>query len=189
MREKFYTDINEIVIFCDITTWMGTSIGAQHYYGKIKYKPYDGGFEEELSIRLTQRAAIQHNKGLRRFGRPSSEYVKAGELTANFMDKETLRETAIKCFHNGQVRDRWDEKDVQFPAKAVFLIEGNTGYAQPQAILACKPGLERQMEQLNELFDAGDGWYWEKGGDSGSRLDNLSSQWYRIMEKIKHECL
>lgn len=188
MGKKFYTDINEIVVFCDITTFMGSaSLGAQHYYGKIEYKPYDGGLEEDLYIRLTQRAAIEHNKGLQRFGRPSREFVKAGEITANFMDKETLRETAIKCFHDGQMRDRWDEKDIQFPVKAIFLIEGDTGYAQPQAILACRPGFEQYMEQLNALFEAGDGWWWEK--DTSNHLDDLSSQWYRIMEKVKHECL
>lgn len=185
MVERFYTDIDDLVVYCDISTWMGTSIGAQHYYGKIKHKPHDGGFEEDLSIRLTQRAAIEHNKGLRRLGRPSREFVKAGELTANFMDKETLRQTAIDCFKAGTMRDRWDEKNIPFPKTAVFLIEGDNTRAQPQEVIACKPGFEHYMERLNDLFAGGNGWWWEK--DSNSRLDTLSSRWYRIMEGLKNE--
>lgn len=184
--KEFHTDISEIAIYCHITTFMGgASLGAQHYYGKIKYKPYDGGFEEDLYIRLTQRAAIEHNKGLRRFGRPSQEFVKAGEITSNFMDKETLRDTAIKCFHEGRMRDRWDEKDIVIPKTAKFLIEGDTSYAQPQEILACVAGYEARKDELNALFEAGNGWHWE--ADSAGRLDSLSSRWYRIMEAIKHE--
>jgi hypothetical protein len=185
MGNPFYKDIDDLVVYCHISTWMGTSIGAQHYYGKIKYKPHEGGFEEELSVRLTQRAAIEHNKGLRRFGRPSSEFVKAGELTANFMDKDTLRQTAIDCFKAGKMRDRWDEMDIVLPKSAVFLIEGDTGLAQPQEVIACKAGFENYMERLNSLFTDGNGWWWEK--DSNTRLDSLSSRWYRLMEDVRRE--
>ena len=184
-RRDLYTDISDVAIFCHITTFMGgMSLGAQHYYGKLKYKPYDDGFEEDLYIRLTRRAAIEHNKGLRRFGRPSREFVHAGEITSNFMDKETLRDTAIKCFREGRMRDRWDEKDICIPKTARFLIEGDTGVAQPQEVLACAPGYESHMDDLNALFAEGNGWYWET--DSAKRLEDLSSRWYRIMEAIKH---
>lgn len=178
----FYKSIDEIAVFLYITTWMGTSIGAQHYYGKMKYKVFDGGFDEDLSIRLTQRAAIEHNKGLRRLGRPSSEFVKAGELTTNFMDKETVRETGIACFKKGKLRDHWDEKFITIPSTVKFLVEGDHGLAQPQRILACKPGLESAMDQLNELFDAGNGWDWDH--DSHKRLDKISSDWYRVMATL-----
>lgn len=181
LRRHSYIDITPFTAYCKITTWVGTaSVGAQHWYAKVIFEP--NKVDEDLSIKLDRRAAIEHNKGLQRFGRPSREYVKPGEWTTNFRDEDAVRVAAIACFRAGKMRDHWDEKDFSLNG-AIFMIEGDPGTAQPQEILCCAAGFESEMEQLNGLFTDGAGWWWEK--NSEERLDDLSSRWFDIMASVE----
>lgn len=183
MSREIYVDIDRFVVFCHVTSWIG-SIGAQHYYGRMIFEPND--VREELTYKLDRRAAVEHNKGLHRYGRPAHEYVKQGERTTNFLDTDQLRAAAIACFKAGKMRDRWDEKNLSFNG-AIFLIEGDHGICQPQEILACAPGFESKTEQMNKLFTEGDGWYWERerNHDKNKGLDALNSQWYQVMQTVE----
>lgn len=178
-----HIDIDPFVAYCHITTWVGTSIGAQHYYAKIKFGPSERWTPgEDLMVKLSHRMAVEHNKGLRREGRPSQEFVKAGEWTSNFATEDDVRARAIEVFREGKMRDRRGEKDLSL-RDAVFLVEGESGICQPQSILVCVAGYEDEMNILNALFTEGDGWWWER--DKNSKLDRLSEDWYAIMKAVE----
>jgi len=119
------------VVYLEITSWIGMSIGATHYYGELKC----GDKKVDLLHPLTRKEAANLNK------ESLFDYMyKAGENYPGYVNRDKLIKQAIKTFID------------HFPT-ADILISGRSYCADPQEILV---GPEDLKEFVNSLVKEAD---------------------------------
>jgi hypothetical protein len=129
-------------VFIEITTWMGMSLGAIHYYGELKgYKSEDEGSRIGIVLEhgLTQREATVLNKA----GDFHYALYKKGAMYRGFSSKEEIIELGLKV---------WKE---YFP-NATILILGRNYAAEPQKVLVGPPNYMEKVNAWVEQFPHGD---------------------------------
>jgi hypothetical protein len=158
------------IVYCDITSFTEIgSIGAEHWYGKLKQGwgdwnlAYDN--QVELLHPLTQKEATYLNK---KSNNKFSRYKK-GELSHRFDTEEEVEKFAINI---------WREK---FP-DGLVLISGSSGTCQPQKPLdAVDKKLLGKLVVIWNKFKP----FWEDGNDGWDKHEKpmrlLCSQWYKLL--------
>lgn len=119
-------------IVLEISSWAGTSIGAEHYYGRLMGYADNKITYVELKKTLTQREADCLNK-------KDESYVKLkqGDESTRFNSKKEIREKAIEI---------WKQ---HFPYDE-FLLEGRFAVCNPQKCLVAPDGLK---DKINSLYE------------------------------------
>lgn len=103
-------------VYLEISSWIGISIGAIHFYGKMKCSDGDEFKSIEMLHPLTISQARELNKN------EKYRLYDAGDMYYGYDSKNEIRKQAIETY-----------KDL-FPG-ATVLIEGHIAYADPQPIL------------------------------------------------------
>lgn len=156
------------VVNLEITSFQGVSVGAEHYYGKLKsYDPYQT-FEIEKVLTEREAAALRIKDDWPGF--------KAGDKTTRFNTRDEIIEIAER-----------DYKKIFVGAKVLTL--GSSTSAEPQEILdAPKP----IMRKGNEMFQEVEAMGWiQRGGffyrhpEHQSRLNQLCREYSKLLAGVK----
>jgi len=124
------------IVFLDITTWSGISIGAEHYYGKLK--EHGGNYKSvELEWPMSQKMATYLNKKDRTRSGDSYDCYKKGCPTVRFDTEQEVKDWALEV---------WKE---HFPDHDLLLI-GTDCINEP---IRCLDGDSMLSESINQLVD------------------------------------
>lgn len=149
---------NGKIVYLEITTWIGVSLGAMHFYGELVGYIDDEYTKVELKRKLTSAAV----KELHEYGWSS---VRAGDLFHGFDTRDDIRDEALAT---------WQE---HFPA-ALVLLEGRSAIGNPQKVLA---GPEDFKTRVNQ-------WYEEDkdlGGYEGEQEDRVDAIFYEYQKYLR----
>lgn len=146
-----YTDK---VFTCNITTWVGTSFNAIHFYGKME----DG---IDLTYLLTEYQVAELNKKDSEGFIPGICSYSPGDECNRYDSLEEVRNSAIQYLQE-KYKDKYD-----------FLIEGDRG-ACPQFIIWAKD--KKIKDQLNRIYKE-----YEKANDK--KCYELIYKWERLAFK------
>ena len=147
------------IVYLNITTWSGISIGAEHCYGTLIYIAE----AIELTRKLPVEECIKLNKKDTNFGVRYSP----GDLTERFNSYDDIRILAIDTFK------------YHFP-DADILVEGGC-VADPVRILVAPNDL---MINGNALFKEAEdiGWYTH----NESRMEEISIMWENLFKDFEN---
>lgn len=164
---KYKTDL---VCYVRMTSWVGMSIGAVHFYAKLKFKDLK---EVEVEHTLTKKEAkVLTKKDNAAIGYGSYEY-EAGDTTGRFDSKEEVFACALEVFEEAG----W---------KAKVLVVGNSSCLNPQECIWCID--KSKIEPLNELYEKLEKMYmqtddpWDKFGNGV--VERIFEDWWRIVNKL-----
>ncbi len=144
--------------FLEVYSWVGTCMGASHYYGDIWYD----GQTVHVTRQLTASEAVEMNKE----NYPCLNY-QPGDDTPGFETEAGLRAAAIKTLKR------------QLP-EATILIEGWHGCYDPRPVLF---GPEDYMVRANdivaraEIVD-----FWDGGRDKEMQV--LADEWNSLCKEF-----
>jgi hypothetical protein len=138
---------SEVVLEVTSFTFIG-SIGAEHYYGKLKR--YVGGFDDivEVSMPMTQDDADKLNR------KDQCDTYQAGDSTIRFDSEEAVVRRA---------RQVWRK---HFP-KARVLFLGRSGVMQPQKVLVGPAAYKKAVNAMWRRMERLD---WRDNEDEMSKL-------------------
>jgi hypothetical protein len=146
------------VVYLVITSWQGISLGAEHYYAKLKGDAYGEYTTYDLHKVMTEEDAEILRK------KDDWRHYKAGSLTDRFNTKEEARESAILALPTA------------FP-HAVALLEGNPAYVEPHYCLWVKN--LAYIEKLNKV--------WKDAtllvNDDGTKMMALYRKFEKLLER------
>lgn len=147
------------VIWLEVRSWNGLSIGAIHFYGTLK-----GQYRRGEEIDVTKILTTEEAKWM---SRSDDWHYKAGDTSSRFEDFDALLDHAKEqVFRN-------------FP-QCRLLIQGDKCVAQPVLTVWCSNS--EDLERMNKLYQEGVDlcdWDWDKSGCS-ARLDQVSKEWCSI---------
>lgn len=146
--------------YLDITTWVGLSPGAEHYYGTLKGPD---GENHDVWDSLTAEAARQRNR------LENVTHYEAGDETRRFATKTALREAAVAQFKE------------KYPNK-VILVEGSRSTLMPQLVLV---GPRPYKHAVNKLYRRIEILYRKTKGDWHPKMDQLCAEWKRLSNEFK----
>ncbi len=142
-------------VFLEVDTWSGLSIGATHYYGRLKTKSNDRvDVERVLSVEEAAR--------LTKDELPDAPAYEEGFESIRFYSEEDVVVAA---------KNSWKK---HFP-DYIVLLEGSSSCLDPMRIIDVQPaGLD--YEELNRICQEWvDNGYW--GGEDQEKAEALSSLW------------
>lgn len=153
----------ENVIFVKVDTFVGTGVGAVHYYGILRQ--LCGGRSVDVTHKLTQIEADRLNKKwLTKDMRESlSAGYQKGECSSRFFSREAAINAAKKQFKKC------------FP-KAAVLVLGSSGVVEPQRILV---GPKEFKDKINKLVKKYDKLDWDIRTDR-KEIEELEKKWEKL---------
>ena len=149
------------IVELEITSWQGVSLGAEHYYGKLRGYFDDDFVSVEVEAKMTQRQAVALGK------KDDWHHYKAGSMTSRFDTKEEVETTAILTF-----------KD-KFPNASV-LLKGHWAAHEPKKCLSADD-LEL-MDNLNKVFIEYDKIKYRDTEEYWNLVDPLADKFYTILK-------
>jgi hypothetical protein len=155
------------IVYLQISTWRGISIGAVHYYGKLAGR-VDGTYtESQLYRTLTRAQAALMNKQRREEFPGEHEPIKykAGKLTKSFESETEIVELAT---------ERWQ---IHFP-HATVLVRGMAACADPQIVLAGPADFKSQVNVLAQEFEQIGGY----DNGNGRRAEELYKEYQQLLK-------
>ena len=154
---------SEKVVYLDITTWQGSSVGAVHWYGELKQK---GQRPITLEAPLSTSHATYVNKQAQRRGLGIP--YEPGDMYSGFMEREHVIGLARACWK------------IVYP-DAVLLLEGRTGIVEPMPILEAPETWD--VAGLNELWALCEELGWWNGGNE-RKVQLASEGWFRQVNDL-----
>jgi len=160
-----------LVATLQISTYVGTSIGAFHYYGRLYFGSEYEGHELEYKLSVSQAKAL--NKNDYDFGREYATPTKPGEMDGRFDTEEHIRLEAIA---------QWK---AIYP-EAIILVEGDHMHHGVQDRVLDGPkklvsSLQKLVDRQNELG----GGYYDNNEKNWKSLDALSKKWRSTINEWK----
>jgi hypothetical protein len=148
-------------VFIEITSWQGISLGATHYYGKLK------GYDDNNEVLFIDIEKPLGEKEAKKLSKKDDFTYREGTLTARFDSKQEVIDIAI---------EKWK---TYFP-NAEFLIQGEWAIADPQNCLIAPNGLK---EKINKLYLESE----EIGGyeKSPKRMDEIFREYQNLIREYK----
>ncbi|MFH1560694.1 MAG: hypothetical protein ABID84_04730 [Chloroflexota bacterium] len=161
----------QLVATLQLSTYVGTSFGALHYYGKLYLGSGQEGHDLEYELSVAQAKAL--NKNDYDFGREYAIPMKPGEMDGRFDTPEHVRREAIA---------QW--KGV-YP-EALVLVEGEHLHHGVQERVLDGPeklvgALQKLIDRQNELG----GGYYDNNRGNWKEIDALGEEWGRIVDEWK----
>ena len=147
-----------------ISTWMGVSLGAEHWYGRLSTD--DGKRDERMRHSMTSEEAKNENKKDREMGQTFFRWKK-GAMTQGYSSRQ-------------QIIDQAREEFKTFEPKATVLIEGMVGCGSPQTILEGPDWFKTMGNMINDAWPG-----WRAGKDE--ECERLGAQWAKLIERIEAE--
>lgn len=151
----------------EIHTWVGTSIGAEHYYGEIKFYGKDKKLQRHsVTHAMTAKEAKELNRKDRDVLHLSGRY-KPGDETSRFSTEQEVVKSAIEWFK------------ANHPAE--FLIQSAWACCSAAPLLVW-PDTFQHAEQVNALAKE-----WNIiGGYEGNeeRADEIDEEFMTLMKGI-----
>jgi len=155
-------NIKNPVFYLDVHTYQGVSIGAIHYYGKMKLSDYCSeesiippcgvDFKIELYFKMSARDAKSLNK------HDNYRTYKAGNYSSRYETKEQLIEQSINImkvhFSNG------------------LLIKGDNTYCEAFPVIYYPPTFDKAAARMNELSKM-------------AKADKNWKEWDDLLKKFK----
>ena len=144
------------IAYLDITSWVGYSFEASHYYGKLKDRTRGKFLDNwiELERQLTAADIKAFNKEDRSFR------YEVGDLTTRFNSEQSVIDKALSMVEELEI-------DV--------LYEGDPTYAEPQKIIFSNTGFD--INKANEIFEKFDVLDWDKNEEE---KEVTQKQWTKI---------
>ena len=136
------------VVYCKISSWVGTVTGAEHYSADLRQREEGDGWKtikKKVWHTLTQSEADRLNRRTIQDSLHPDPTWEVGEEVGYFFSRERAVKGAVAVY-----------KEL-FPG-AIILVEGDIGTYQPQYIL---DGPAEAMEAINRLYkcvEEIDGW-------------------------------
>lgn len=152
-------EYDEIIMWLDIDSWVGYSLGAKHYYGKVQYVNRDGKkvCKELLKI-LTEKDCKQFE------GTDSSYIWRPGDEYPGFDTKEELILFAIEY-----LKEYCPEKKL--------ILQGSGSSASVSQVL-----YGPYMKEINELYEMNEKYCYSSHYDA--EMDELDQLYYKILDII-----
>ena len=152
------------MIHLEVSTWMGTSSDASHYYGRLVGNDHVNEYTAiELKRKCTKKDAIEENKKEVGF---SAFRIRPGSLTTGFGSIGALRRAAIKC---------WKE---YFP-QGKILIEGSATIAEPQRVIDGPKKIKDTINRLTKRSEESGGW-----DVNEDKMEKICDKWTAIVGKL-----
>ena len=153
----------EKIVYLDITSWAGLSLGAIHYYGTL-WGHKNGDMEKvELTRFLSARAAAKLTK------LHGTDWVyRAGRPYHGFDTRDEIIELAKRTYRD------------HFPA-ANILILGKIVVADPQPVLDGPPDFTNKVNTWVKEAES-IGWY---DGGHEQRMDRISDAYNELVRKFR----
>ena len=164
------------IVFLNVSSFIGISPGAEHYYGSLQFDSgFDNKYKERRVIRLEHklsRGEARHlnlKNEMRIPGMGNAYYV--GEKSENFASEQQLIDVAIAKY-----------KEVN--PGALFLVIGEPGTLDPFAVIAGDD--EAVMGEANRLFEEFEGLERDNRGDLPKDLrpvaDAIELEWHDLLQ-------
>jgi len=170
-------------VYLNITSWVGTSaIGAQHYYGKLKWRTVKDRYEyHELELKRPMTAKEIRQQNTENAENGYTWKIKKGELTRGFMTRDEVVST-------GKAK-----ASKLFNTDSYILLDGDGGSLSAQPLLYCPTSLESVANKINELASV-----WDRIGGYGyafsaankardDRAEQIDAEWLTLMRSIVPE--
>lgn len=166
-----------VIAHLDITTWVGLSIGAQHYYVELiidNPNAKHGTDRIKIERPLTATEAIVMNLEAKAQGYLSRMY-KPGEMTQGYNSREDAIAAGIKYFNEHYQGVLYDGDHCSCSAwkKAVVWPEEFTH-------------IVKSMNKLADEFQALNGYECKK--DKEAQVERLDKRWYKRYHKLEELC-
>lgn len=150
------------IVFLTTSTFVGTGVGAVHYYGRLE--PLQLGDAFDVNHKLTQKEADRFNKAwLTKEMRESSAGYQKGEESTRFFSRRAVIAAARKQFK------------IHFP-KATILVLGRSAYCSPQEILVGPKEFKDKINVLSKEYDKLD---WDIEADR-PKIRKIEKRWQKI---------
>lgn len=143
---------SNLVVYLEISSWEGMSLGAVHYYGKLHH---DG---KEIRLKKFLSAADAEY-----LSKKDNWRWKEGDSTERFRSKRELVGLALEVW-----RKRF--------SGAVILVEGNHCYAEPQTVLDGPADVKNAINKLARKAESVG--YWDGDADA---MESICDEWDAIM--------
>ena len=157
------------IAFLDITDMIG-SIGAEHYYGKIKFRHDNIREEIELTYPMSAKEALYLNKKCNCEG-PYGRY-RPGEESYKFYSPEDIKRIAIKLFSEKYPND--------------LLLLGDGCNLSAQYLLYWPKEYDDLAKQVNDLAkqweDCGGYGDWRGKGGDDKKASEIDDKWYKLLK-------
>ena len=136
------------LVYLEITSWIGISIDAMHFYGSLK-----GHINDDFrSIELLHALTIEEAKVV---SKASSIRFSPGDMYNGFLNKQDIINLALKIY-----KDRFPQAEV--------LVLGRIAIADPQEILDGPPAFK---DAVNKLYNTAESIGWYDGGHEDQMND------------------
>lgn len=158
------------VVFLEISSWVGISIGAVHAYGKLVW--HDGAELKHLELEhpMSAKEAAYYNKEMAARGYNSCR-KKPGDPSTDFSDDAAVIRAA-----KATVRRLWLDG-------RTWLILGSCGTMSAQPVLVWPSHLRAQAGRSTKLAEE-----WKRiGGYEGNdrRAGQIDKEWQRIFYAVQ----
>lgn len=153
----------ENIVFVKVGTFVGTGIGAVHYYGRVMQ--LCGGRSVDVTHKLTQIEADRLNKKwlTKDMRESASAGYQKGECSSRFFSRE------------GAINAAKNQFNACFP-KATVLVLGSPSYAEPQEILVGPKEFKGAVNKLAKAYDKLD---WDTKADR-KEIRELEKKWEKL---------
>ena len=149
-----------MLVYLEITSWRGISIGAIHYYGSMVV--CNGKLTKTPLMRKITKAA-QIELARQDGGDRHLSLYPVGSETERWRSKDALRRAAIRWFNK-----RYSTEDS-------MLIEGSFTTCEPQTVLHGKEPFRSAINELCEQAEECDYWEDEKA------MDRICNRWRKVI--------
>jgi len=150
------------VCYLEITTFIGMSIGAVHFYASFYFR------EEKIDFNRTL-----DSKSAKRFNKERGErdnFYKKGSQVNAWESREEIIEEALRAYKT------------HFPA-AKLLVEGQHSYVDPHLVL---DGPAITMRKCNDIYDSCEAIGWWDDEDQREYMEELSGEWWDIINALAY---
>jgi len=147
--------------YLTISTYIGISCGAMHYYGRIRYDSNDGDHKEvDLEHPISPRASRKINR--------SEGWIvfRPGDMIRSFASENEVRDAAIKWF-------------IEAGDSQGILLEGLFASADPMKALAGDPAAIENINSLYAAWESIHGW-----GGVHSAAQTVADLWDSLMREL-----
>jgi hypothetical protein len=149
-----------MLVYLEVTTWRGMSIGAIHYYGRLRV----GDKTIDVMRKVTAAAVKELNR------RDGGGYDwQVGEETSRWNSKLALERAAIRWFKaNYSIEDS-------------MLIKGLSGIFEPQPVICGKEPFKSAINQLHSRAEECGFWHNE------NVMQDICDEWEVVIKPFRGE--
>lgn len=152
------------LITLSISTYIGTSFLATHYYGRLYNTADDEYSSIDVERPMTHREIVAANK------EAGHSVCERGDMTSRLLSEDEVHKVAIKWYKAHS--DAFDD---------AVLLEGHFASCDPKKAIAGPPDIVARINSLWEAWETMNGW--DGGNRIGARA--VAKVWDELMKEIR----